>query len=180
MRRFVPRRTDRPGRADGRRQDQDRPPPRRAGSVCRSSIRTRRSKPRRARPIEEIFANRGERVFRDGERRVIARLLATPVHVLATGGGAFMDPATRAVIRAARRVVVAARRSRCAGAAGVAPQRPAAAEGGRSARDPGRADRAAPSDLCRGRPHRRQRRRARPRSTVNRAIAALAALPVAR
>lgn len=49
--------------------------------------------------IEEIFANRGERVFRDGERRVIARLLARPVHVLATGGGAFMDALTRAVIR---------------------------------------------------------------------------------
>ncbi len=48
--------------------------------------------------IEEIFANRGEQVFRDGERRVIARLLAEPVHVLATGGGAFMDPATRVVI----------------------------------------------------------------------------------
>jgi shikimate kinase len=48
--------------------------------------------------IEEIFANRGERVFRDGERRVIARLLAQPVHVLATGGGAFMDAMTRAVI----------------------------------------------------------------------------------
>src|SRR5712691_10755073 len=48
--------------------------------------------------IEEIFANRGERAFREGERRVIARLLAQPVHVLATGGGAFMDPATRALI----------------------------------------------------------------------------------
>jgi shikimate kinase len=48
--------------------------------------------------IEEIFANRGERVFRDGERRVIARLLAQPVHVLATGGGAFMDEMTRRVI----------------------------------------------------------------------------------
>ena len=48
--------------------------------------------------IEEIFANRGERVFRDGERRVIARLLGQPPHVLATGGGAFMDPATRALI----------------------------------------------------------------------------------
>jgi shikimate kinase len=48
--------------------------------------------------IEEIFANRGERVFRDGERRVIARLLGKPVHVLATGGGAFMEPATRAAI----------------------------------------------------------------------------------
>ena len=48
--------------------------------------------------IEEIFRNRGEAQFRDGERRVIARLLAQPVHVLATGGGAFMDPATRAEI----------------------------------------------------------------------------------
>ena len=48
--------------------------------------------------IEEIFANRGEAVFRDGERRVIARLLAGPVHVLSTGGGAFMDAQTRRVI----------------------------------------------------------------------------------
>lgn len=50
--------------------------------------------------IEEIFANRGEAVFRDGERRVIARLLTGQVHVLATGGGAFMDPQTRRVIAA--------------------------------------------------------------------------------
>jgi shikimate kinase len=55
--------------------------------------------------IEEIFANRGEQVFRDGERRVIARLLAQPIHVLATGGGAFMDPPTRALI-ASRGVAV--------------------------------------------------------------------------
>ncbi len=48
--------------------------------------------------IEEIFRHRGEAVFRDGERRVIARLLMQPPHVLATGGGAFMEPATRAVI----------------------------------------------------------------------------------
>ncbi|HVB15013.1 MAG TPA: shikimate kinase [Stellaceae bacterium] len=48
--------------------------------------------------IEEIFRRHGEAVFRDGERRVIARLLEQPTHVLATGGGAFMDPATRAVI----------------------------------------------------------------------------------
>ena len=48
--------------------------------------------------VEEIFSNRGERVFREGERRVIARLLAHPVHVLATGGGAFMDPSTRSLI----------------------------------------------------------------------------------
>jgi len=50
--------------------------------------------------IEEIFANRGETVFRDGERRVIARLLQGPVQVLSTGGGAFMDPGTRRIIAA--------------------------------------------------------------------------------
>src|SRR4029077_5159876 len=48
--------------------------------------------------IEEIFRNRGEAVFRDGEGRVIARLPGPPIHVLATGGGAFMDATTRAVI----------------------------------------------------------------------------------
>jgi shikimate kinase len=48
--------------------------------------------------IEEIFRKRGEGVFRDGERRVIARLLEQPPHILATGGGAFMDPATRTLI----------------------------------------------------------------------------------
>src|ERR1043166_3803827 len=48
--------------------------------------------------IEEIFGRHGEPAFRDGERRVIARLLDNPVHVLSTGGGAFMDPRTRALI----------------------------------------------------------------------------------
>lgn len=51
--------------------------------------------------IEDIFAIHGEPAFRDGERKVIARLLAGPPHVLATGGGAFMDPETRAAIRTA-------------------------------------------------------------------------------
>ena len=50
--------------------------------------------------IEEIFAHEGEAVFRSGERRVIARLLAGPPRVIATGGGAFMDTDTRAEIRA--------------------------------------------------------------------------------
>jgi shikimate kinase len=49
--------------------------------------------------IPEIFSRHGEAAFRDGERRVIARLLDGPVQVLATGGGAFMDPRTRALIR---------------------------------------------------------------------------------
>jgi shikimate kinase len=50
--------------------------------------------------IPEIFARYGEPAFRDGERRVIARLLAGARCVLATGGGAFMDGETRAAIRA--------------------------------------------------------------------------------
>jgi len=49
--------------------------------------------------IEDIFEQHGEAAFRDGERRVIARLLDRPPHVLATGGGAFMDAETRALIR---------------------------------------------------------------------------------
>lgn len=49
--------------------------------------------------INEIFADHGEDHFRDGERRVIARLLSSGPQVLATGGGAFMSPETRASIR---------------------------------------------------------------------------------
>ncbi|MBL27750.1 MAG: shikimate kinase [Rhodospirillaceae bacterium] len=48
--------------------------------------------------IPDIFETHGETAFRDLERRVIARLLAQPPHVLATGGGAFMDPETRRLI----------------------------------------------------------------------------------
>jgi shikimate kinase/3-dehydroquinate synthase len=49
--------------------------------------------------VPEIFERFGEAEFRAGERRVIARLLAGEPLVLATGGGAYMDPATRATIR---------------------------------------------------------------------------------
>ena len=45
--------------------------------------------------IAEIFEAHGEAAFRDGERRVIARLLKTGPQVLALGGGAFVDTATR-------------------------------------------------------------------------------------
>ncbi len=48
--------------------------------------------------VAEIFARYGEAHFRDGERRVIARLLEGPPQVIATGGGAFMHPETRALI----------------------------------------------------------------------------------
>jgi shikimate kinase len=49
--------------------------------------------------IPEIFAEHGEAAFREGERKVIARLLDQPRIVLATGGGAFMNAETRARIR---------------------------------------------------------------------------------
>ena len=52
------------------------------------------------RSVSDIFAERGEGEFRQGERRVISRLLEGPPLVLATGGGAFMNPETRALIRA--------------------------------------------------------------------------------
>ena len=48
--------------------------------------------------IAEIFDRHGEEEFRSGESRVIARLLTRPAHVLATGGGAFMNKCTRALI----------------------------------------------------------------------------------
>jgi len=48
--------------------------------------------------IEEIFARFGEPAFRDGERRVIARLIDGRRKVIATGGGAFMQPETRDLI----------------------------------------------------------------------------------
>ena len=50
------------------------------------------------RTIADIFAERGEAEFREGERRVISRLMEEPPHVLATGGGAFLRPETRALI----------------------------------------------------------------------------------
>ncbi len=50
--------------------------------------------------IPDIFATLGEPAFRLGERRVIARLLDEAPCVLATGGGAFMDAETRALIKA--------------------------------------------------------------------------------
>jgi shikimate kinase len=49
--------------------------------------------------INEIFDRYGEAAFRDGERKVIARLLALPPHILATGGGAFIDEEIRQRIK---------------------------------------------------------------------------------
>ncbi len=49
--------------------------------------------------IAEIFEKYGEAAFRDGERRVMSRLLEGPPTILAAGGGAFMDAETRQLIR---------------------------------------------------------------------------------
>lgn len=52
------------------------------------------------RSIPDIFESLGEEAFRDGEKRVIARLLEAGPMVLATGGGAFMAAETRAAVKA--------------------------------------------------------------------------------
>jgi shikimate kinase len=48
--------------------------------------------------VAEIFERFGEAYFRDGERRVIARLIEERHGVIATGGGAFVNPETRALV----------------------------------------------------------------------------------
>jgi len=52
-----------------------------------------------AQAISDTFEQHGEAYFRDGERRVIARMLGDGPQVLATGGGAYMEPRTRAALR---------------------------------------------------------------------------------
>jgi len=49
--------------------------------------------------IEDIFDAYGEAAFRDVERRVVARLMDEPIHVLSTGGGAFIDDETRKLVK---------------------------------------------------------------------------------
>lgn len=72
--------------------------------------------------VAEIFARDGEAAFRAAERRAIAAALARPRAVVATGGGAIVDPDTRAALRAAAPIVcltarpeVILRRARAAG-----------------------------------------------------------------
>jgi shikimate kinase len=49
-------------------------------------------------PAAEVFERYGERDFRDGERRLVARLIEGDVRVIATGGGAYVDPRTRQLL----------------------------------------------------------------------------------
>lgn len=51
------------------------------------------------RSVSEIFDDFGEAAFREGERKVIARLLDEAPMVLALGGGSFVDPQTRALVK---------------------------------------------------------------------------------
>lgn len=50
------------------------------------------------RPAAEIFERYGESDFRDGERRLVARLIEGDLRVIATGGGAYVDPRTRKLL----------------------------------------------------------------------------------
>ncbi|NUR10699.1 MAG: shikimate kinase [Bradyrhizobium sp.] len=49
-------------------------------------------------PAAEIFERYGEQDFRDGERRLVARLIEGDIRVIATGGGAYVDPRTRKLL----------------------------------------------------------------------------------
>lgn len=49
-------------------------------------------------PAAEVFERYGELDFRDGERRLVARLIEGDVRVIATGGGAYVDPSTRKLL----------------------------------------------------------------------------------
>ena len=64
------------------------------------------------RPVARIFAERGEAVFRRLERRCISRLIHGRHQVIATGGGAFVDPQTRARLRASGPVICLTARPR--------------------------------------------------------------------
>jgi shikimate kinase len=46
----------------------------------------------------EVYERYGERDFRDGERRLVARLVEGDVRIIATGGGAYVDPRTRELL----------------------------------------------------------------------------------
>ena len=73
--------------------------------------------------IPEIFADHGEAYFRDGERKVIARLLDSGAQVLATGGGAYMNEETRGPIKQQGHLGLAQGRSAAADEARAAGDR---------------------------------------------------------
>ena len=50
-------------------------------------------------PWGELFERYGEEDYRDGERRLVARLVDGQIKVIATGGGVFVDPRTRELLK---------------------------------------------------------------------------------
>ena len=116
--------------------------------------------------ISEIFASHGEPYFRDGERRVLARLIGEGERVIATGGGAFIDPRTRELIRDHAVSIWMQGRIRGADAARAQAADPAAVAEPRPRGGDAPPDRPALSRLCRGRSRRRSRatRRMKPLS----------------
>ena len=91
-----------PHRLHGHRQDQHRHAPGGApgGAFVDTDALVERAAGRR---VAAIFASDGEAAFRAAERRAIGEALAVPGAVVATGGGAVVDPATRATLQAPRR-----------------------------------------------------------------------------
>ena len=129
--------------------------------------------------IPDIFETHGEPYFRDGEARVIARLLDGGPAVIATGGGAFMREETRNRIRDKAVSIWLKADARRHHEARQAPRRPAAAADRGSGCDrqpPARSARAGLSDRrshdrlarCAARPHRRRMYRCPARPAVRR------------
>jgi shikimate kinase len=50
-------------------------------------------------PAGELFERYGEADYRDGERRLVARLIDGQIRIIATGGGVFVDPRTRELLK---------------------------------------------------------------------------------
>ena len=105
--------------------------------------------------ISEIFERFGEPYFREGERKVIARLLNDGPQVLATGGGAFMNPATRDAIAAQGFSVWLKPELRRPARPGAQEVQPAIAQDRGPGTDAAAPARRALADLCAGRLHRR-------------------------
>ena len=104
--------------------------------------------------ITEIFDRHGEAYFREGERRVIARLLGEGPCVLATGGGAFMDAAHPRGDRRVGHLRLAAGRHGDLDATHRAAEQSAVAAHRRSRRAGRAPARLARAHLCARRPHR--------------------------
>ena len=174
---------DRAGRHDGRRQIDHRPA---AGGAARLPFLDADTEIEAAAgmSISDIFATHGEPYFRDGEARVIARLLDSGPAVLATGGGAFMREETRDRIRDKAVSIWLKADADVIMKRVQAPRRPAAAADRRSRRDHRAPDRGALSGLSARRPHdlvaRRAARKDRRRMYRGAARPAVRAAPSAR